>query len=282
MPTSDSIKSNPSVSSLAVAVLLAILSSIQISTTAEAEELRFGFHGTQCPVVCDPGVDGQHGYVIDILREIGRPAGVGVTLKVLPKTRLVRELNAGNLDFLLLPPTAVKKYNLVSTSLPVVYYAIGVLRRRDFPFEFSGVESLEKVVWGVVGGERWRPAYQRYIEANKNKGVIEVFGAKPFERLIKMMVRNRVDVVIGLYDMLERKRTDSASAEKLTVERTMVFGKHVPIYLAFSPNNDQAISRSKFFSEGIRRLAQTGRLKQIFAAYDIGDWAQIDVSSFED
>ena len=282
MPTSDSIKSNRSVSSLAAAALMAILASLQFSSAAVAEELSFGYHGTQCPVVCNPDVDRQNGYIIDILREIGRPAGVGVSLKVLPKTRLVRELNAGNLDFLLLPPSALKKNKLVSTSLPIVNYAIGVLRRRDFPFEFSGVESLEKVVWGVVSGERWRPAYQRHIEANRNKDVIEVFGAKPFERLVKMMVRNRVDVVIGLYDMLERKRTDSASAEKLTVERTLVFGKHVPIYLAFSPNSEQAISRSKFFSDGIRRLAQTGRLKQIFAAYGIGDWAQIDVSSFED
>jgi len=282
MPTSDSIKSNRSVSSLAAAALMAILASLQFSSAAVAEELTFGFHGTQCPVVCDPEIDGQNGYLVDILREIGRPAGIELSIKVLPKTRLVRELNAGNLDFLLLPPSAVKKNNLVSTSLPVVYYAIGVLRRRDFPFEFSGVESLKNVVWGVVSGERWRPAYQRHIEANRNRGVIEVFGAKPFERLLKMMVRNRVDVVIGLYDMLERKRTDSASAEKLTVERTMVFGKHVPIYLAFSANSEQASLRSKFFSDGIKRLAQSGRLKQIFAAYGVGDWAQIDVSSFED
>jgi len=261
---------------------MASLGSLHISSAAEAEELRFGYHGTQCPVVCDPEVDGQNGYILDILRDIGRPAGVEISVKLLPKTRLVRELDASQLDFLLLPPSAVKKNNLVSTSLPMVNYAIGVLRRRDFQFEFSGVESLETVVWGVVSGERWRPAYQKHIEANRNRGVIEVFGAKPFERLVKMMVRDRVDVVIGLYDMLERKRTDSASAEKLTVERTMVFGKHVPIYLAFSPNSDQAVARSKLFSDGIKRLAQSGRLKQIFAAYGVGDWAQIDISSFED
>ncbi len=282
MPKSDDNSAPPIVFRLSVWTFLGFLGLGAHSQLAAAEELVFGFHGTQCPIVCDPEIDGQNGYILDILREIGHASGVKISLKTLPKTRLVRELQAGRVDFLLLPPSAIEKNDLLGTSLPVVNYAIGILRRRDFSFEFKGVESLKEVVWGVVSGERWRPAYQRHIEANRNKSVVEVFGARPFERLIKMATRNRVDVVIGLYDMLERKRLASASPDKLTVERTMVFGEHVPIFLAFSPADHRAQSRANVFSAGIRRLERSGRLEKILASYGVGEWAQVRISSFKD
>ncbi len=246
------------------------------ATPAKSETLRFGFHGTLCPVVCDPAKDGQNGFVMDIMNEIGAPAGINAVLHDLPKTRLLQDLDEGRLDVLLLPVVPIAKSGLKKTDIPAVKYTMGVLKRTGFEFQFTGVESLKKVVWGVVSGERWFGAYQEYLDNHKGGNVVEVFGTEAYERLVKMTALKRVDIVIANYDMLERKRLRSGSADSLVVDRTNVFGKFVPLHLAFGKNNPESERLAKFFTKGLRRLAMNGRIREILAAYGVGEWAGIN------
>ncbi|MBC8445056.1 MAG: transporter substrate-binding domain-containing protein [Rhodospirillaceae bacterium] len=244
------------------------------TTSAWSEELKFGFHEAMCPMICDAKMEGQRGYVVDILNEIGKSKGILVMVEILPKPRLLIELNANNIDFLLLPNSPIKKNNLIQTTQPIVFYTIGVMRRKDFAFQLTGVESLEKANWGIVNGTRWRPAYQRHIDKNKGNNVTEISGVNAYDRLTKMMLGKRIDVVINNFEMLERKRKESKNPEALIVEKTTVFGDSVPLYLAFSPNNKRAESLARFFSDGMEQIRSSTKLKELSLSYGIGDHAE--------
>lgn len=248
------------------------------ATNSRAEHLTFGYHEYLCPIMCDPKVDKQDGFVLDILNEIGEQKGLDVALKFIPKARLVSSLKAGDVDFLLLPGSPIKKFKLERTEQPIVYFTMGVMHRRDHPFVFSGVDSLKEVVWGVENGQRWRPAYQEHIDKNRNAKVVIMSGENVYERMSKMIAQKRIDVVIGQFDMMERVLWKAGLKKDLVVDRTMVFGERVPLYLAFNPENPKTPELSEFFSKGVEHLAKAGRLKEIFASYNVGEWAGIRLS----
>jgi ABC-type amino acid transport substrate-binding protein len=261
---------------------VAIASSIAFtaSSASWAESLTFSHYGYLCPVVCDPAEGSGDGYAIDILVEIAAKHEVEIKFNILPKPRLARDLEKSETDILLLPNVPLKKYGFAATKLPVVYYSMGVMRRKHYPFVFTGLESLKKLRWGVVSGEKWRGKYQTYIDENTGTSVIEVFGSKAYDRVSELIARNRIDVVISLYQLLERKRKESRFAERVTVDPTTVFGKNVPIHAAFK-NNDFGKLWAARFDSGLRDLRQSGRLKEIFAKYDVGDETGISVADAE-
>jgi len=253
------------------ATLFAIVVAALISSAAmAAEKWIFGYHGTLCPIVCDPAKSGQRGYLLDIVSEVGKSHDFEVAYTDLPKSRITRMILEGDVDFTILPIVPITKAKLVKTDIPVVSFRMGVMRRSDFAFEFDGLESLKKVVWGKVAGERWRGKYHDYIKKNNSNGrVLEIFGANAFARLAKLVALKRVDVVIGNFEMLRRFQRASEQSENLTVSRTKVFGSGVPIFAAFSPHNPKSEKRAKKLSEGLIALSQSGRLKEIFESYGV-------------
>jgi len=254
-----------------VAALLSLALTLLNSSTSNAgEKWIFGYHGTLCPIVCNPEKSGRQGYLLDIVTEIGKSHDFEVKYTDLPKSRIIGMILNGDIDFTILPIVPIQKETLVRTDIPVVSYRMGVMRRRDFAFEFDGLESLKKVVWGQVAGERWPGNYQDYIEKNRSNGAVaEVFGANAYGRLTKLVALKRVDVVISNFEMLRRFQRASAHSEDLVVSRTKVFGTGVPIYAAFSPNRPESKRRARILSEGVLALSQSGRLKEIFEIYGV-------------
>ena len=251
-----------------------------IPNIAWADTLTFSHYGLLCPVVCDSAGGSRSGYVIDIFSEIAAKYETNVKFQILPKTRLARELERSDTDILLLPSVPLKKYDFAATKLPVVYYFMGVMRRKHFPFEFTGLDSLKKIKWGVVSGEKWRGKYQTHINENTGVSVIEVFGSSAYDRVSELVARKRIDVVISLFQMLDLKRKSSRYADEITVDRTSVFGDRVPIHAAFK-NNDFGKLWAARFDSGLRDLRKSGRLKAIFSKYDVGDDAGISAADVE-
>jgi hypothetical protein len=261
---------------------LAVASSIGFLTpnTVWADTLIFSHYGLLCPVVCNSAEGSGNGYALDILSEIAAKYDSTIKFQILPKTRLARGLEKSDTDILLLPNTPIIKYGFAATKLPVVYYSMGVLRRKHFPFKFTGLDSLKNVKWGVVSGEKWRGKYQTYINENTGTSVIEVFGSSAYDRVSELVARKRIDVVINVFHMLDRKRKNSRYAEEITVDRTNVFGNSVPIHAAFK-NNDFGKLWAGRFDSGLRDLRKSGRLREIFSKYDVGDDAGISAADVE-
>jgi ABC-type amino acid transport substrate-binding protein len=252
------------------ALLAFTLTALNSSTANAAEKWIFGYHDTLCPIVCDLEKSGQQGYLLDIVSEIGKSHDFEVVYADLPKSRITSMILKGEIDFTILPIVPIQKANLVKTDIPVVTYRMGVMRRRDFAFEFDGLESLKKVTWGKVAGERWRGKYHDYIEENKSSGrVSEVFGNDAYGRLTALVALQRVDVVISNFEMLRRFQRASKHSKNLVVSRTNVFGTGVPIYAAFSPHHPASKKRARILSEGLVALSQSGRLKEIFESYGV-------------
>ncbi|MBT4019658.1 MAG: transporter substrate-binding domain-containing protein [Alphaproteobacteria bacterium] len=261
---------------------LVVASNIGFLTpnTVWADTLTFSHNGLLCPIVCDSPEGSRNGYVLDILSEIAAKYETKVKFQILPKTRLARELKKSDTDILLLPSVPLKKYGFAATKLPIVYYSMAVMRRKNFPFKFTGLDSLKKVKWGVVSGEKWRGKYQAHIEENKGISVVEIFGSKAYDRASELIARKRIDVVISVFQMLDLKRKNSRFAEDVTVDRTNVFGNRVPIHAAFK-NNDFGKLWANRIDSGLRELRKSGRLKQIFSKYDVGDEAGISAADVE-
>jgi ABC-type amino acid transport substrate-binding protein len=264
-----------------IRIWIVLIAGFFLASPAMAEStsktLTFSYNGYLCPVVCDEKTESQKGFILDIFEKIGAMYGVSIKFRILPKTRLSRSLKESDTDILILPIVPIQKNKFAASTLPVAYYTMGVMRRRNFEFHFSGLESLEKVTWGVVSGERWRGKYQEHIDNNKGNSVMEVYGTSAYDRMIELLARNRVDVVIALYPMLDRIRLNSRFANDVVVDLTNVFGKQVPIHAAFKDTEFGKMWAIRF-DKGIRLLFETGQLKEIFSRYGVDKNTGISLS----
>jgi polar amino acid transport system substrate-binding protein len=247
-----------------------------VSDRVSAETLFFGYAGEFCPAVCNEKTDGDRGFVLDLLNEIGANNDFQVKWVNLPMKRLINSIKNGDIDLILRPNTALKRNKLVQSKRPLAMYQIAILKRKQYIFEFKGVESLKDSVWGVVAGQRWPPTFQKYLDDHQNTGkVILIYEENAYQRLVKLVGAGRADVVLGGGNMLDRIRRNSKYSNELVVEHTPYFGP-IPLYAGLNPENPRSKMLAKLIDQGLTDLRASGRLSDILSKYGIPIWSEAD------
>lgn len=259
---------------LFILFMLFIFSSSALTQRVQAESLSFGYAGEFCPAICNEVESGKRGYVLDLLNAIGKTQGFDVKWVNLPMKRLRRSLQKGDIDFVMRPANALRQNKMAQSRRPLAVFQIAVLKRKQYKFKLNGVSSFENSIWGVVAGQKWPAAFQKYIDKHRNsEKIVLIYEESAYRRLAKLVNVGRVDVVLGGGAMLNEIQRTSENPDNLVVEPTSFFGP-IPLYAGFSLQNEQSKSLAKRIDSGLKKLRATGQMSEILDAYGIPLWTE--------
>lgn len=218
----------------------------------------------------DPGAVAP-GYMIEVLQEIFSPQGVTIDYKVMPWKRAISDVQNGTFDAVVgsdpeeTPGLIFPKENF-GVNLNGLYVKAGTTWR------FTGAESLSQVRLGAIDGYSYSGRVDDYLARNRGgKQVFLATGDDALDKLLKMLQSGRIDAIIENVNVMTYTLR-GAGLENQVVSAGVNEQGRLPLYVAFSPRNTQAIIYARNFDEGIVRLRKSGRLKEILATYGLKDW----------
>ncbi len=233
-----------------------------------AETLTIGT-GEWCPYICDPNIhNGLKGYLTDIASTVFQKAGYKTEFKKLPLERAFIMCRKGKIDVVL----ALYKEDAPDLIFPETEQGISTmifLTRRGNPWKYTGPESLNQIKkLGLVKDYAY-PLIEPFIKAHPEK-IIMVKDKDAVQQRLKLMLKDRIDVVMGNRDVLRYTIRKMKLTEQFT-EAGGIKGMTL-LYNAFSP----AIPESKKYAEilvnGTEELRKSGELDKIMNKYGLQDW----------
>lgn len=223
-----------------------------------------------CPYSCDPH-QAQEGYAVDLFRAIFEPAGYVITYELLPWSRAIDEFNTGQADAIIgTSPHEVPQAIFPEESIAVYYNYFFV--RSDMKWEYESVDSLNEYRIGGVKDYNYL-GLMNYILENEGYGQVELLtGAKTTLRNFQKLLNHRIDILIedinvGLYLIHQLGFSDKVKVAGRE-------GEGVPLFIAFSPENEESQNHANRFSTGIQQLRANRLLDQILSAYGLTDWKE--------
>ncbi len=270
------------------------------STESKAEEISISVLDF-CPLHCIGG-DGninpdQPGAVVEIYQKIFGDAGYKAIFRVLPFNRGMMEVSGGRIDAISGPlkfsPEAledkIRQWPVIGPLYGRLIYpekTIGTHQsscffvRADSDWVFKSERSLDSQRLGTANAHDYGPLINAYIEEALKRGdrahVQELSGDNMFLRNLKMLVSNRVDVV--LIDRTSGSNTikravDNGDLPVGSVKLSQCIGETQNLFLAFSgqyPERSKKLSR--VFDKGIEQIRKSGELKTLLGKYGLDDW----------
>lgn len=212
------------------------------------------------------------GYMVDVAREVFEPLGITVAYKVMPWVRAVEGVLRGEYDALV-GATPSESDGLVRPAEPLGVDQLALYVRRDDPWRFGGLASLEDRRLGAVEGYDYVPDMSRYIAANRrNPARIHLHsGTAPLERLIGMLLLGRIDVLLDTEASIRFVAAEMGVLDALQPAGQIEGAEK--LLIAFSPAKPDASALAASLTDGIRRLRASGRLQEILERYGMTDWA---------
>jgi len=215
--------------------------------------------------------DNPKGYVIEITEKIFKQAGHEVIVIDIPYIRALSAIESGKLDLL----SCATQEDISSSKVIFADEDVGICCKSFFTlkensWKYSGVNSLDKIkVLGLVKGEVYSEIME-FIKKSENSKIYYLHGSDAYIRLIKMLITGRVDVIVDNSPVIFYNSSRLGISDKIKIAGT--FDKKHKLKQAFSIKNPMAEKYSKIFSEGLRKLRQSGELNKILAKYGLQDW----------
>lgn len=208
------------------------------------------------------------GYGIDIVKSIFESAGHTIVYGVMPWHRAIIKTRNG-------------KYNAVigafHEEVPDFIFPeeeFGVSEEAFFvkkgsTWKYKNVRSLLSAQVGLIKDYSYANELNVLFKANKNI-VQYVGGDKPLVLNIRKLLHGRIDVLVEDPNVLWQRAIKMGVAEKI-VKRGNI--KEVDnLYIAFSPKNPKSKEYAQIFSNGIRKLKDSGKIDDILAKYKLSYW----------
>jgi len=254
-------------------ILLAVFALLctPMSSVADVITLRAD---DWCPYNCDPAST-RPGYMIEIAQRVFQRAGHQVDYQYMPWARTLAELAAGSIDGAVgVDPN--EGGNLVLSPLSLGQSDAVFLVRAGDPWRYQGINSLANVRLGAILGYSYDDDIDHYILSQKNSPgrITLATGDEPLSRLLKMLVANRVDVVIEDSNVVQYQIMTLGLGGNIDEAGRL---PSTPVYIAFSPAKPTGKDYARLLSEGLVELRASGELAQIMARYGLSDWAQNEV-----
>ena len=260
--------------------IIAMTLVLSLYATAHADTIRFSYDDW-CPYSClnddHTAIAAEYpGYYAEVLRAIYEPLGYSVEFSIRPWERALEEAADGRLDAVLSPAKS-EAPNLIFPDESIAELGWCFYTRSDSTWHYSGLPSLQGQTLGVLRGNNFGDAITDYIEANSKDAAMvqEVSGLDFIDKNIRKLQGKRISV------MLDEPATTDYFIMQNNLAQDIVKAGCLPsqiMYPAFSPANPASATHAREFTEGIRRLRESGRLKAILARYGLTDWKNQPVS----
>jgi len=231
-----------------------------------------------CPYNCDPDSK-LPGYTIEVAKRIFEKAGHELRYEIAPWSRSIKLAKEGDITAIV----GVTRNEAPELIFPEQEFGISLLhfyKRKGFPWNFSGVKSLDTVRVGIMGDYEYGAEFDEYFEKNKETRKVQIIRAKePLVLNIRKLLRRRIDVIpedksvffntansMGVWDKIEVAGSDPIGSKENLDESKL--------YIAFSPKNPKSKEYAKLISDGIEQMRLSGELREILAKYKLTDWRE--------
>ena len=214
---------------------------------------------------------GAEGYMVDVARAAFEPRGISVVYRTVPWKRAITDTRNGVYTGVIgASRTDAEGFVFPAEELARNYLAFYV--KRGIPWRFQGLESIQKITLGVIGGYDYRVWLNTYIDANRrNPDRVQVMtGDMPLERNLKKLLTGRIDVVVDTEAAIRWVAKRMGVLDEIEVAG---YGDEPAYcYIAFSPSLPESRTYAEILSEGIAELRANGGLREILDRYGVGDW----------
>lgn len=198
----------------------------------------------------------HQGMATRILREALAREGYGLDVRLMPWARSLRRVKSGGADLLITAWWSNERTGFLHYSEPYAQNELVFLKRRDDPFEFSDLTSLEGKRIGVVRDY----GYDRdFLQADYFQRIPN----NEFTDSVRMLIAGRLDLVLEdrLVVLATLQQEAPHELEKLSFSRKPLLTK--PLYVAASlshPRHRQIIAA---VNRGLAAMRNDGTLDRL-------------------
>lgn len=221
-----------------------------------------------CPYSCDPErTDGRYGIIADYVSALLKNQQVKLAVDVLPWSRAIKLAEAGHYDGLLTAASEEAK-NLLITNIPTTHYRNCFFGQHQSNYwRYNNQDSLSSVTLAYVKDYGYEEPIYSYIQKPDNTDkLIQVTGAKPLERLIKLVDSDRADVFI------EEQFVAKWQIQKVARTLNEPIGPlsclpAYPFFMAFHPKSSYSPDLIDFFNDAMAKPENKLLLRKITQQY---------------
>lgn len=250
---------------LIVLLLLTFCSSLRAQSITLAADYW-------CPYNCEPGTQAP-GFMVEIAQRALAVHGVEVEYRVMPWLRALHAVQKGALDGVI-GASKIEAPGFVFPTLPQGQMRNGFWVARPSAWTYAGIESLQNIRLGVIGGYSYGQQIEAYIQDPANASQVTVLsGDDPLLRGASMLMRNRIDVLLEDEQVMRHWITDNNFQNRFalagSVSHSDVFSE---VYVAFSPAGEKSDTYARWIAEYMNEARRTGELALILQKYGVSDW----------
>lgn len=183
-----------------ISLLVLLILPLIKANMSQAETLKVCYDQWAPMTIFPTEASPNRGVVIDMLENIFTEKGYDIEYYEVPLARGLDMVAEGLCDMLpeyLLSPSSENDF--VYASEPTFSYSTAFVIRRDDPWRYNGIHSIEGK--RIATGAGWDYSsvsvdYQHYIDAQEHSGLVEVIAGTDdvVERIFQMIKANRVDL----------------------------------------------------------------------------------------
>ncbi|GAB6039672.1 substrate-binding periplasmic protein [Endothiovibrio diazotrophicus] len=223
-----------------------------------------------CPYNCAPDSD-KPGYLVEIAKRVFEGAGHQVDYQLLNWARAIEETRAGKYTAIV----GAARGDAEDFVFPAEVLGKSVnafVARKDDPWSYTGIASLENRKLGVVRDYSYNDAVDGYVEAHKNDAerVQIASGDNALEVNLRKLQKGRLDTVVDGQYVLTYTLTRLGLND--SIHLAGADDSPDPIYIAFSPKAPKAGEYAELLATGVAAMRASGELQQILAKYGLSDW----------
>ncbi|MDN3525916.1 transporter substrate-binding domain-containing protein [Halomonas sabkhae] len=249
--------------------ILVLLASLMLCSAGGAHADRIVIASDEwCPYNCAPGSD-KPGYVVELARHIFEKAGHEVVYKTLPWQRALQAGVDGDVTAVISVSEEPEGRQMIKPREPMGFYQVAFYTRADSDWQYDGVASLEGKAIGVIGGYSYFLALDAYI-ARRPDRISTNRGPTALERNLKMVANGRLEVTMDNSAVANYTIVQSGLQDKLRLA-----GKNptaTTLHLAFTKEQPNTAHYARLWTQGIRRLRESGELATFLGRYNVADW----------
>lgn len=221
-----------------------------------------------CPFNCSKDSLDQ-GFVIDMTKDILGAAGFDIDYRTQAWTSALNDVKAGHKDAIV-GASREEAQGLIMVEEPFGEHKNCFYTRVADPFIYSSVGALAGRRIAIAAGYLYGEPLDSYISSNRSNfnRIQMATGEQPLLINIRKLESRRVDTVI------ENLQVMDYSLRKYRISGMRLAGcdAPTPIYMAISPKREDAGKVASMLALGIRKMRQTGKMRELLARYGLSDW----------
>ncbi len=201
-----------------------------------------------CPYNCVPGSNAP-GILIEIAQRAFKNTDHKLQYINMPWQRAIRTVEIGRYHGIV--GTGLKETpGFIFSETPIATVQHTFYVKKNDPWKFKNIKSLANRTVGVIRGYSYGDFEQKYIRKYSRDGhrLLIVSGAKPLNRLMKLLIKGRIDTLIE--DRVVFQYMMRSTETRHTIKSAGIYMSE-DIYIAFSPQKKTSRHYAKILDDYI-------------------------------